>query len=106
MYHDSVKESRCTIDFRDGRDDCDGILDTAMIVAKKNMVQHWLNGKKVLEYNRGSEEFRKAVANSKYIKNQKDGPWGELPTGRIKIQDHGDSTVSFRNIKIKEMHLK
>ena len=80
-----------------------GEWNTAMIIAKNDIVQHWLNGSKVLEYERVSEEFRKAVANSKYIKNQKDGPWGELEACRIKIQDHSDSTVSFRNLKIKEL---
>ena len=80
-----------------------GEWNTARLVSKGRHVEHWLNGVKVLEYERGSEAFRAAVANSKYIKEQKDGTWGELPAGRIKIQDHGDSTVSFRNIKILEI---
>ena len=29
--------------------------------------------------------------------------WGETPAGRIKLQDHCDSTVSFRNIKVRSL---
>jgi len=58
----------------------------------------------VLEYERGSAEFRAIVAQSKYAKEEKPGEhWGEAPTGRIKLQDHSDSTVSFRNLKIREL---
>jgi hypothetical protein len=68
-------------------------------------VEHWLNGVKVLEYKRKSGDFRAAVNASKYAKwgTEKDSRWGELEKGRILIQDHSDSTVSFRNIKIREM---
>lgn len=81
-----------------------GEWNTAKIVAKGNTVEHWLNGVKFISYERGTEAFRQIVAASKYAKEQKPGEhWGETPAGRIKIQDHGDSTVSFRNIKIREL---
>ena len=81
-----------------------GQWNTAKIVSKGNHVEHWLNGHKVLVYERGSAEFRAIVAQSKYVKEQKPGEhWGEAPTGRIKLQDHSNSTVSFRNIKIREL---
>ena len=81
-----------------------GEWNTAKIVSKGTHVEHWLNGHKVLEYERGSAAFRAIVAKSKYVKEQKPGEhWGEVPTGHIKLQDHTDSTVSFRNIKIREL---
>ncbi len=85
-----------------------GQWNTGMIVAKGSHVEHWLNGKKVLEYERGSQEFRDMVKKSKYAKwgksaDGKPQPWGEVVEGRILLQDHSDSTVSFCNLKIKEL---
>ncbi|MCU1320234.1 MAG: hypothetical protein JWP98_1752 [Edaphobacter sp.] len=75
-----------------------GEWNTARIVVRGANGEHWLNGKKVVEYERFTPHFRQIVAESKYH------VWpnfGELHDGYIMLQDHG-FPVSFRNIKIRE----
>lgn len=69
------------------------------IIINKAHVEHWLNGKKVVDYNLWSDEWKQKKANGKW----KDAPgYGLSKKGHIALQDHG-SEVWFKNIKIKQL---
>jgi hypothetical protein len=76
-----------------------GEWNEGRIVVDHNHVQHWLNGKKVVEYDLGSADFKARVAASKF----KAWPqFASSPTGHIALQNHGDA-VAFRDLKIRAL---
>jgi len=74
-----------------------GEWNQARIVVRGRQVEHWLNGAKVLAYERGGKIFLEHKAASKF----KDlAGFGEAARGHLLLQDHGNQ-VFYRNIKIR-----
>lgn len=75
-----------------------GAWNEGRVVVAKGRVQHWFNGKLVVDAPCAGPEWETMVANSKF----RDWPFGKSATGRIALQDHGDE-VAFRNLRIKKL---
>ena len=76
-----------------------GEWNEVRIVVRGRHVEHWLNGAKVLEFERGSADFKAHLATSKH----KVWPgYGEEKEGPILLQHHGGGT-GYRNIRIRAL---
>jgi hypothetical protein len=83
-----------------------GEVNYGRIVVLDTHIEHWLNGKKVLECKVGSEEWKKAVADSKFsIEESNVEGFGENVSGFILLQDHG-GTIAFEKVVIREIGQK
>ncbi len=69
------------------------------LISKNGKVEHWLNNRKLVEYDMNAPEWQKLIADSKF----KEMPgFGKARKGKIALQDHGD-VVWYKNIKIKKL---
>lgn len=76
-----------------------GEWNTARIVVHGRHVEHWLNGVKLLAYERATPAFHELVARSKFKHVPGFGDW---PDGHLLLQDHG-GVVHYRNLKIRSL---
>lgn len=79
-----------------------GEWNQSRVVARGDRIEHWLNGRKVLEVDQSSDAWRRALAGSKFAKEEGVQNWFARQAGPILFQDHGDE-VWYRNIRIREL---
>ncbi len=79
-----------------------GEWNQVRIVVQGNHVEHWLNGKKVVECEIGSDDWNERLAKSKFADWPK---FAKNRKGHIALQDHHDP-VWYRNVRIKRLDEK
>jgi hypothetical protein len=73
-----------------------GEWNTARIVVQGNRLQHWLNGKMIVDAVVGSDDWNERLRKSKFMPHT---DFAREETGRIMLQDHG-SKVWYRKLKL------
>lgn len=76
-----------------------GEWNTTRIVVNGSHVEHWLNGQKLLEFERWTPEWNRLRDSGKWSEAP---DYGKAKIGHIAIQDHG-SVFWFRNVKIRRL---
>ena len=74
-----------------------GEWNKVRLVCDGKTCEHWLNGKKVVDFQLGGDDIKDRIAKSKYRNIPGFGLWEH---GNIVLQDHGDR-VSFRKVKLR-----
>lgn len=72
-------------------------FNSSRIVARGTRIEHWLNGKKVVEIDTESALWKKKISKSKFRVVE---GFFKNPKGRIQIQDHGHK-VWIRNVTLR-----
>lgn len=76
-----------------------GQWNKVRLIVNNGKAEHWLNGRKLVEYEMFNEDWKAMIAKSKF----KDMPgFGKSRSGHISLQDHSDP-VWYRNIKIRKL---
>lgn len=76
-----------------------GEWNETRIIVNKGHVEHWLNGKKVVEYELWSDSWKAHKAAGKW--KDKEG-YGMSEAGHIALQDHGGEAW-FKHIRIRKL---
>ncbi|MCC6463291.1 MAG: DUF1080 domain-containing protein [Saprospiraceae bacterium] len=69
------------------------------LVSRGGKIEHWLNFRKLVEYDMNAPDWPKMIAGSKFVEMP---DFGKFRQGRIALQDHGD-LVWYKNIKIRRL---
>jgi hypothetical protein len=77
-----------------------GEWNSSRLVVRGTHVEHWLNGKKVVEYELKSPEWTAKVAASKFSKYPN---YGLASVGYIGIQGDHPGSITLRHIRIREL---
>jgi hypothetical protein len=76
-----------------------GEWNTGRIVFNRGKVEHWMNGEKILEFDKFTEDWQKRRDSGKW----NDYPdYGKANEGYLALQDHG-AGVWFRNIRVRRL---
>ena len=79
-----------------------GKWNRARLIVNNNHVEHWLNGKKIVEYELGSDRLKQLIAESKF----KEFPrFAENREGHVALQHHGEEAW-YRKVRIRELPAK
>ncbi len=76
-----------------------GEWNSTKIIYDHGKVEHWLNGEKVVEFNKNSEDWKTRRNSGKW----NDYPdYGNTNSGYLGLQDHG-AGVWFRDVKVRRL---
>jgi hypothetical protein len=76
-----------------------GEYNKVRLVVEDGHVEHWLNGQKIVEYEIGSDDWNRRIADSKFAGWEH---FAKYRKGHIGLQDHTDP-VWFRNVRLRRL---
>lgn len=79
-----------------------GAWNTTRIVADGARIEHYLNGRRVVQAEQGSRDWNARLAVSKFRNAETFPAYGTRRSGIVGIQDHGD-TLRVRSVRIRPL---